>query len=326
MCTAITFGEKNRFFGRNLDLEYTLGETITITPRHFRFAFLTGQTMESHYAMIGVAYVRKQYPLYYDAVNEKGLCIAGLAFEGNAHYAVPSNHSNEVATFELIPLILGSCKDVKEAKLLLSECKITAAAFDEQLPPAQLHWLIADESECITVEPIEDGLKVLDNPIGVLTNNPPFGYHLHYLNQFLNLSNKPAHNRFSDSLLLQPFSKGMGALGLPGDLSSTSRFVRAAFVKWNSVCSPSETEQITQFFHVLSSVEQQRGCSCDENNRYEITQYTSCCDRSKAIYYYHTYENSQICAVDLLKEEISGGRLITYPMLQQQQICWQNGQ
>lgn len=112
--------------------------------------------------------------------------------------------------------------------------------------------------------------------------------------------------------------------GLPGDLSSQSRFVRAAFVKLNSVSGDSESESVSQFFHILGSVEQQRGCCEAENGRYEITLYTSCCNASRGIYYYTTYGNRQITAVDMYQENLDSSRLIRYPLIQGEQIRRQN--
>ena len=116
----------------------------------------------------------------------------------------------------------------------------------------------------------------------------------------------------------------MGALGLPGDLSSASRFVKAAFTKLNSFSGDSESESISQFFHILGSVAQQRGCVHMGNSEYEITIYTSCCNTDKGIYYYTTYENSQISAVDMHKEHLDSQELISYPLIKGQQIRMQN--
>ena len=116
----------------------------------------------------------------------------------------------------------------------------------------------------------------------------------------------------------------MGAMGMPGDLSSASRFVKAAFTRMNSVSGNSEEESVSQFFHILGSVEQQRGCVCLGEGKYEITVYSSCCNMDRGIYYYRTYENSQITAVDMHKEATDGKALIRYPMIKEQQIRYQN--
>ena len=117
----------------------------------------------------------------------------------------------------------------------------------------------------------------------------------------------------------------MGAIGLPGDLSSISRFIRAAFVKMNSVSGDLESESISQFFHILGSVNQQKGCCETGNGKYEVTIYTSCCNASKGIYYYTTYENHQITAVDMMKENLDGNCILQYPLILGEQIRWQNG-
>ena len=180
----------------------------------------------------------------------------------------------------------------------------------------------ADHHECITLESTKDGLHVYDNPAGVLTNNPPFPMQLFALNNYMQLSPKATGNHFAPNLPLNAYSRGMGAMGLPGDLSSQSRFVRAAFVRANSRSGESEAESVSQFFHILGSVEQQRGCCELDNGKYEITLYTSCCNADKGIYYYTTYENSQITAVDMHKEDMDGTELVSYPLVEEQQIRW----
>ena len=116
----------------------------------------------------------------------------------------------------------------------------------------------------------------------------------------------------------------MGAIGLPGDLSSQSRFVRVAFVKMNSISSDDEMESVSQFFHILNSVDQQRGCCKLGENKYEITIYTSCCNVSKGIYYYTTYNNHQINAVDINREDLDTSSLIRYKLNTNENINYQN--
>lgn len=324
MCTALTFATRDFYFGRTLDNDFTYGEEVVITPRNFPLAFRNTDTVTGHFAIIGTALVSDDYPLYYDAVNEKGLCMAGLNFVGNAVYSKPVDGRDNVAQFELVPWILSQCKTVEEARALLGRINITDDAFSDELPPAQLHWIIADRMQAITVEATAEGLKIYDNPVGVLTNNPPFDYQLFALNNFMSLSAKPPENTFSDKLNLSAYSRGMGAIGLPGDLSSQSRFIRAVFVKMNSVCGEGEDESIGQFFHVLGSVEQQRGCCVLENGKQEITVYTSCCNADKGIYYYTTYSNRQITAVDMHGENLEACELIRCPFTTKEQICRAN--
>lgn len=174
MCTAATYKTKDFYFERTLDYEFSYKEEITITPRNYEFKFRNNGSISNHYAIIGMAYIAENYPLYYDAINEKGLGMAGLNFVGNAHYNEPEEGKDNIAQFEFIPWILSQCVTVKEAKMLIEKINILNISFNAQLPLAQLHWIIADVEESITIEAVEEGINVYDNPVGVLTNNPTF--------------------------------------------------------------------------------------------------------------------------------------------------------
>lgn len=324
MCTAATYKTKDFYFGRTLDYEFSYGDEITVTPRNYPFEFRSAEGLKSHYAMIGMAHVAGDFPLYYDAVNERGLCVAGLNFVGNAVYRDPLPDRENVAQFEFIPWLLSQCGTVSEARERLSRVNITNIPFSDKLPCAQLHWIIADKNECIVVESVESGINIFDNPAGVLTNNPPFEEQLSNLNNYMHLSASNPQNTFSEKLPLKCYSRGMGALGLPGDLSSRSRFVRAAFVKLNSLSGDSEAESVSQFFHILGSVDQQRGCCHLGEDKYEITIYTSCCNADKGIYYYTTYDNHQISAVDMHRENLDGAALVRYKPVTAEQINYHN--
>lgn len=324
MCTALAFATKDHYFGRSLDLEYTYDESVTITPRNFPLYFRRVPALKTHYAMIGVSFVVDNCPLYYDAVNEKGLGMAGLNFPGNADYKQAEDGKDNIAPFEFIPWILGQCATLDEARKLLERINLININFSEQLPSTPLHWMIADREGAIVIESMKDGLKIYENPTGVMTNNPPFDVQLFNLNNYMSLSADPPQNHFSKSLNLHAYSRGMGAMGLPGDLSSASRFVKAVFTRMNSVCGDSESESISQFFHILGSVAQQRGCVYMGDGKYEITEYTSCCNVDKGIYYYTTYENSQITGVDMHRENLNACHLISYPLIKGQQIRMQN--
>ena len=324
MCTAATYQTRDFYMGRTLDYEFSYGDQITVTPRNYPFSFLHMPSLSHHYAMIGMACVMDDYPLYYEAFNEKGLGIAGLNFVGNAVYFDPKPEKDNIAQFELIPWILGTCASLAEAKESLSRINLISTPFKKNLPLAQLHWIIADASGAITVESTADGLHVYDNPVGVLTNNPPFDMQMFHLNNYLGLSPRQPENHFSPELPLATYSRGMGALGLPGDLSSQSRFARVAFTRAHSISGDSEEESVSQFFHILGSVDQQRGCCEVAEGKYEITIYTSCCSAETGTYYYTTYENHQITAVDMKKEALDSDSLICYPMILKGEIRRQN--
>lgn len=324
MCTAATYLTKDFYFGRNLDLEYSYHETVTITPRNFPFQFRNGKQLDHHYALIGMSTVVDGYPLYYEATNEVGLSLAGLNFPDNAVYFPENSKKSNIAPFELIPWILGQCATVRDARKFLSRLNLWNVPFSDAFPISPLHWLLADKNESLTLESTARGLEIYENPVGILTNNPPFDFQMYNLANFMNLSTRKPVNHFSNKIELTPYSLGMGAIGLPGDLSSPSRFVKAAFTKLNSISGSAESESISQFFHILASVAQQRGLTAVRDEEYEFTLYSSCCNTDKGIYYYTTYENSQISGVDMHKENLDGKEIITYPLITGQQIHMQN--
>lgn len=320
MCTAISW---RHYFGRTLDYDSDFGQEVVLTPRNFSIPMRSGESLEHHYAILGMARVEEGFPLYFDAVNEKGLAMAGLNFVGNAVYRRPIPGRKNVTHFELIPWLLGGCATVSQARQALQSVRVTSEAFSDSLPPASLHWLLADRKESLTLEATVEGLRLYDNPVGVLTNNPPFPMQLQHLRQYRGLSNGTGACRFAPGVRLEPDSRGMGAVGLPGDLSSQSRFVRGAFTACNSVCEGSAEAEVSQFFHILGTVEQVRGC-CRVGEGYEITQYTACCDLDRGIYYYTTYENRSITAVDMGSSDPEGVMLTRYPLEHREWICYQS--
>lgn len=324
MCTCITFKNGDFYFGRNLDLEYQFGEQVVITPRNYAITFKKNQEYTVHYGMIGMASVAENYPLYAEAVNEKGLCMAGLNFPGNACYKEEKEGAVNVAPYEIIPWLLGGCSTVKEAREMLANVNIIELPFTEKLPTAPLHWMLADREECIVLEAVEEGLKIYENPWGVLTNNPPFPFYQSYLCNYMNLSSQPPVNQFSQELDLKSYGQGMGGMGLPGDASPASRFVRAAFLKWNSKCSPEENANISQFFHILDGVAMVQGSVMTPEGKCDITTYSCCVNVDQGIYYYKTYSNNQIQAIRMDEKCMERKELQVYSLQTEQQINWQS--
>lgn len=319
MCTSLTLTTADTYFGRNLDLEYEFGQQVVITPRDFVLTFKERQPLEHHYAMIGMAAVAAGYPLYAEAVNEAGLYMAGLNFPGNACYPCGPEGGKGLAPYELIPWLLGSCTTVDQAEEQLKGVRILEEPFLPSMPSAPLHWHIADASRAIVAEPMAEGLKLYEDPVGVLTNNPTFAFHLTNLNHYMGLSASQPSNRFG-ALPLYPVGQGMGGMGLPGDNSPASRFVRAAFYKWNSMCEPEELSSVSQFFHILDSVAMVRGGVATPEGRWDITAYSCCINGRTGTYYYKTYDNSQITAVKLTAGRREGTALHCWPLVSGQQI------
>lgn len=324
MCTCITYENGDFYFGRNLDLEYTFGEKVVVTPRNYPFSFQCLPAMDHHYAMIGMATVMEGFPLYAEAVNEKGVGIAGLNFPGNACYKEKQEGKKNVAPFELIPWILGQCESAEQAEKLLENSNLLNHPFRKELPLSPLHWMVADRNKCIVIEAVEEGVRIYDNPYGVLTNNPPFPFYRMYMQHYRSLSAKTPECLFADQLSFKTYGQGMGAMGLPGDYSPASRFVKAAFLKWNSRSFREEEANVSQFFHILDGVSMVRGAVITPEGREDITTYSCCINGDRGIYYYKTYDNSQIHAVSLQREHLEGEKLKEYPLCTTPSFQWQN--
>lgn len=323
MCTSISLLTKDHYFGRTLDLEYSYDEKVVITPREYPLEFRFQKPVNQHFAIIGMATVVDGYPLYYEATNEKGLSMAALNFPDKTVYKDFDHQKNNICPFELIPWVLSKCESVEESKELLYSTNIISADFNDDFKSMPLHFMISDRDSSITVECVDDGLKIYYNPVSVLTNNPNFPTQIFNLNNYMSLTREEPETRFAEGFDFNKYSKGMGALGLPGDNSSMSRFVRAVFTRLNSVCGKSENESVSQFFHILDTVFQTRG-TVRAGDGFVTTIYVSCCNTDKGIYYYKTYENSQISAINMHNENLDINELIIYNLQCEQQIYYQN--
>ena len=303
MCTAISnTSNKKHLFGRTLDVEYAFGESVIITPRGYEVSTRYAGNLREHFAIIGIGMVSGGVPLYFDAMNEHGLCAAALNFPWSAVYNERVERCLDLCSFELITYILATCRSTKEAAEMLACANITNDNFSQKLRATPMHWMISDKSLSIVVEPLLSGLKIYENPFGVLTNEPPFDRQAQRLSDFLNLSSQNPQNSICPSVDIKPYSNGMGAMGLPGDYSSTSRFVRATFLNSHASADDSKMGEVTKFFHITDSLSIPRGVVKNPKWRDHFTVYTSCADTEERIYYFSTYTCRKIRAVALSEE------------------------
>lgn len=315
MCTAFTFQKGSLYFGRNMDLECHFGEAVVITPRNYPLSTKQAGVLPSHYAMIGMANTTGNYPLYAEAANEKGLCMAGLNFPGNAWYRPEGRPGRRaLAPYELIPYLLGSCATLAQARQMLETVDLIAVPFGPGLPLAPLHWILSDASGSLVVEQTEEGMQIYDNPFGVLTNNPPFPFHRENVRQYLPLSACPPRNNFCPPVELTPFGQGAGAWGLPGDFSSASRFIKTLFCKTHSVCGEDEASCVSQVLHVLDAVAMVRGAVVTPEGAPDQTNYSCCINATEGVYYYKTYDNSRVTRIALTPERGQGLELMVFPL------------
>lgn len=314
MCTAVNETLFHHLFGRTFDFEKSYGEKTVITPRRFNFKYTHDGTSNKGFAIIGTAYVCDNIPLYYDAVNEHGLCIAALNFPLYSNYFPAQTKKCNVTSFEVIPWILRQHSNVSSALKALKDVNITADAFSADILPTPLHWLIADKNSAITVESVKSGLKIYHNPFGILTNSPPFPYHEANITNYMYLSSNTPQNFLCPKIELTPYSRGSGSFGLPGDFSSPSRFIRSFFAKSKTHHTNTITNEIGRFFHIMETVSIPCGCVESETQEPVSTIYTSCADPQNGIYYYTTYNCRNIRSVHMFNYPLDGDTLIEFSM------------
>lgn len=323
MCTSIAYREGEVLFGRNMDLDYHFGGVISVTPRKYPLVFRNLPPIKEHFGFIGMASpLGKDFPLYCEGMNEKGLFAAGLDFVGNAHYPpTESVHGKKLSSFEFIPFILSSCASVSEARRALDGISMDDTPYSVDIPLSPLHWHIADSRESVVVEPLAEGLKLWDNPADVMTNNPTFDFHLNNLCMYMNLRASEPDGILARSGHLKTFGRGMGSVGLPGDWSPPSRFVRAAYLSASSRTEAGKS-RVSQLFHVLSAVSVTRGSVISSDGKESFTEYSCVISQSDMTYYLRHYDNSRISAVRMTEEKLSGNGIKNFEPVWKEDILY----
>jgi len=320
MCTALHW---QGLAGRTLDLDRSYGEQVVVTPRRFPLSFRHLPGLPLHLAMVGMAHVSGGVPLYYDAVNEAGLFAAALNFPGCAVYRPADLRQPSLCSFEVIPWLLGQCSSVGQVRQMLTGAQVADTPFSPGLPATPLHWLVADRERSVVLEPLEDGLHIWDDTVGVLSNAPPFPQQLFHLQQFPALSPVPPVRRFPPGDAAPLYSSGMGAMGLPGDLSSASRFVRCAFASLSSPPAGEEEQTIGRFFHIMDTVQQPVGCNRPNGQESMFTRYTCCCTAG-GMYCCTTPQSRRISAVALGRADLDAAKPTRFPLPTGQDILVRN--
>ncbi|HDR4882866.1 TPA: choloylglycine hydrolase [Bacillus cereus] len=328
MCTSLTLQTKNfqHLFGRTMDFTLDMNQEVIIIPRRYQWNNITGETIRAKKAVVGMGINFGGRVMMADGVNETGMTCATLYFPGFATYSnhIDSNKTN-VAPFDFVTWSLTQFNSVEEVRKSIDNI----AFIDVPLPvlgiTPPLHWILADKSgACIVLEPTADGIKVYDNPIGVMTNSPEFSWHLQNLRQYIGLKSQPFAPTEWGDVLLSAFGQGSGSMGLPGDFTPPSRFVRAAYGKQNIQGIENEEEGISAIFHILSNCEVPKGAVITEDGILDNTIYTSAMCMESGTYYYHTYDCRQIIAIHLFHENLDTAEIKTYPFQRKQKIFYEN--
>lgn len=299
MCTAVRFTDDqgNMIFGRNLDWSFDYGQTVLRTPGDAAVpaAFERPDDPARGHDVIGVGITALGVPLYFDCANDAGLAVVGLNFPQSARYAAdPVDGSVNVAAYEFPYWVARNFGSVAEARVALTGVTVVAKAVSDKLPVANLHWIVADATGAIVVECMEDGLRVWEDDVDVLTNEPNFGWHRQNLRNYLTLTDADPAPASWAGAELRAFGSGEGLRGVPGDYSGPSRFVKVAFVNAHYPVQTGEKGNVTRLFRTLGSVAVPEGCARMADGSYEKTLYTSGFSAATRSYYYATYDDPQI--------------------------------
>lgn len=325
MCTALTLKTKsgNCLFGRNMDLGYGFNQSVHLVPRKFNYKNVATNEMEEvKYAIIGMATIIEEHPMFADGLNEKGLGCAGLNFPGYAYYEKEAvEGKTNIPTHDVILWILANFETIQEVKEAFKNVEIIGKPMTETTELPTLHWIVTDKSgDSIVIERTKEALKVYDNKVGVLTNSPTFDWHVTNLRQYMAVSNEQPKTTTWFEQELKPLGEGLGCWGLPGDFSTTSRFVRIAFLKSRADVVGDKLEGVSEFFHMLNNVAMPRYSVITPQGIQDITQYTCCMCQSSGVYYYNTYNNCRINAVDMHKENLDATEIKDFSYMDKMDI------
>lgn len=317
MCTGLALETKDglHLFGRNMDIEYSFNQSIIFIPRNFKCVNKSNKKeLTTKYAVLGMGTIFDDYPTFADGMNEKGLGCAGLNFPVYVSYSKEDiEGKTNIPVYNFLLWVLANFSSVEEVKEALKNANIVDIPISENIPNTTLHWMISDiTGKSIVVEQTKEKLNVFDNNIGVLTNSPTFDWHVANLNQYVSLRyNQVPEFKLGDQSLTA-LGQGTGLVGLPGDFTPASRFIRVAFLRDAMIKNDKDSIDLIEFFHILNNVAMVRGSTRTIEEKSDLTQYTSCMCLEKGIYYYNTYENNQINAIDMNKENLDGNEIKTY--------------
>lgn len=305
MCTALSLqsSQKENFFGRTMDFSYDIEPGLYIIPRNYQWNnVVLLKRYHNCYSFIGIGQETGGMSGFFDGVNEEGFAAAALYFPGYADYDIHVNVANKepVASFDFLYYILGRCDSVATLKNICKYLYIVGLPDTVTQTAAPLHWIAADRSGAsVVVEQTENGLEVLDNPIGVMANSPNFAWHMTNLRNYMTASNTQEEEALWGDVRLTPFGQGGGTSALPGGYTSPERFVRTAFMKTHVHEPDHKVEAILTCFHIMEAVSIPKGIVYTDRGVPDYTKYTAFMNTSTCEYYFRTYENSQIAVAGL---------------------------
>jgi len=320
-CTGILLkaDDESIVTGRTIEFDREIDMSVAVIPRNFKFIGDipngNGMAYKSKYAAIGIYCF--DHKVLMDGMNEKGLVAAAFYFTGYAQYAkiTTENQTKALSPIEFTNWILTQFATIEEVKAALDSVVIAPTILSDWGPtPPPMHYIVYDKyGKSIVIEPIHGTLVVYENKIGVITNSPTFDWHLTNLRNYINLTPfnvKPIHLR---GLELAAFEGGSGMVGLPGDFTPPSRFVRAAIFSSAAIPSKNSDESVNQAFHILNQFDIPVGVvrQKDQTNiTFEYTLLTCVKDHHMMKYYYRSYDDQTIRFIDFKQFDLDEKTII----------------
>ena len=308
-CTGITLktAAGNSIVARTIEWGGSnLNSRYVVVPRgHAQTSYLPdgkkeGMTFLARYGYVGLAVEQDEFVA--EGLNEAGLSAGLFYFPGYGQYAPydPAQKSKSIADLQLVSWILGECETVDEVKKAVNRVRVVA--IDPRA--STVHWRFTDAGgRQVVLEIIGGKVQFYDSPLGVLTNSPDFAWQMTQLNNYVNLApgTSPAHKL--GNITLSSFGAGSGMLGLPGDITPPSRFVRAAFYQTSAPVQQNPEQTVRQCFQILNNFDIPIGIEFSEGETPtdipSATQWTSATDPTNRRIYYRTMYNSLIRCIDL---------------------------
>ena len=310
-CTGITLktADGNTVVARTIEWNGNdLNSRLIVVPRKHKQNAITpsgkkeGMTVEAKYGYVGMAVEMEEFVV--EGINEAGLSAGLFYFPKYGKYEQydPRHKSMSVGDLQLVPWILGNFKTIDEMKTAIA--KIHIVTIDSRASTA--HWRIIDSSGRQVVLEITDGKPAFyENTLGVLTNAPGFEWHMTNLNNYINLFPGTVKSKYLGETELNSTGAGSGLLGLPGDFTPPSRFIRAAYFQTTAPRQATVEKTITQCFHILNNFDVPIGTESEHNvtppDIPSATQWTAATDINGRKIYYRTMYNSDIHCIDLNK-------------------------
>ncbi|GAA2857996.1 choloylglycine hydrolase family protein [Pediococcus damnosus] len=324
MCTSVMYqnAKGNWFLARTMDFSFELGGRPVVVPRNFHFkSDADAEGFDTKLGFTGAGRDLNGYILV-DGVNEAGVGAATLYFDGLAKFAEETEADKiNLAPHEMINWILGNVTSVAGLKAKINDVNIVAVANDLFKMVVPLHWIVADKTgACVVLEQDGDGMHVMDDPAKVMTNSPDFQWHLKNLNNYVQLKPTSHGEKTYGEFKSDAYGLGSGALGLPGDYTSVSRFVRAAFIRENTEKADTTASSINALSHILNSVEIPKGVKADDEGGCDYSQYRGYMSLDEGAYYMQPYADQTITRVALTPAVLNADKPTEYPLQSEQQF------